>query len=276
MVKRIKKRIDKIEPDEVDAAELAEAEAPAGGLAAELAAADDDQFTRKTASVFKWFIDRRGPLIAVGVVAIIGVAIYVYMDRKKAAGSEEATASFMVGADAYQKYVEGVFAADSEGAPADLPAQLEKSAAAFAATKATYKDSGLAELAGVGHAGAQLDLGKYDEALAGYDAVLADTGLDPLLKAIALQGKAAALDSKGDHAGAIAAWQALEGLNRDVYGLTANLEIARLQEASGKSAAARTTYEKIKKDYEKALESFTNRSFKSDIERGLARLGPTK
>lgn len=275
MVKRIKKRIEKVEAEAEPTDGPSPEDLAGGGLSAELAAADDDEFTRKTATLLQWVVDNRGMLIALAVLAVVGISAFAFMDRSKAAGSEEATAAFMAGADAYQEYVEGVLGQGVEAAPAeDLEARLGKAASAFQSTQTTYKDSPLAQLATIGLAGTHLDQGKAEDAAAGYEKVLADAQLDPMLKAIALQGKAASLESKGDKAGAIAAWQALEAVNAEIYGLTAGLEVARLQEALGKKAEARATYEKLQKDYAEALESFANRSYKGDIERGLARLGP--
>lgn len=276
MVKRIKKRIEKEESDPADVDGAIEDEAPIGegGLAAELAAADDDEFTRKTASVLQWIADRRALVLGGVAVAIIGVGVYAYTHRQKAAGSEEATASFMKGADAYQKYIEGIVGQGPEGAPADdLPARLEKARTAFADTQRDYPASGLSKLAAVGLAGSELELGKFDEALKNYEQVTASGETDVLVMAVALQGKAAALDSKGDKAGAIAAWTALGALNPTVFGLSSQIEIARLQESMGQLDKAKATYEKIQKDFKEALEGFGNRGYKSEIERSLARLG---
>ena len=128
-------------------------------------------------------------------------------------------------------------------------------------------------LATLGQAGAQVDLGKPKDAVALYDAVLADATTERLARATALQGKATALEAAGDAAAARAAWGELGALDPQAYGLMAGLQAGRLLEKMGKTAEARSHYEKLQKDFDAALGEFAGRAYKAEIERRLGQLG---
>lgn len=292
MVKRIKKRI----PKQEDPAELAEdgqaaeagefdaasdaVDASAGGLNSALSDSDlsdaepanirtqladmaDDEFTRKTASAFGWIIEKKNVLIGLAVVALVGVGVYMFTQRSKSAASEEAAAAFQNGADPYVESSAGDDAAKRK-------AQIDKAAGAFETTRSQYKDRRISALATLGLAGARFDQDKNDDAKTLYDEFLGRPDTDPFAKAIALQGKAVALEDKGDHAGAIEAWKGVEGLSRDAYGLMANVQVGRLLEASGKADAAKAHYTKVQADYSAELDEMSNRGLKAQIDRRLA------
>lgn len=291
MVKRIKKRI----PKQEDPAELAEdgqeagefvdaasdaVDASAGGLNSALSDGDlsdaepadirtqltdmaDDEFTRKTASAFGWIIEKKNVLIGLAVVALVGVGVYMFTQRSKNAAAEEAAAAFQNGADPYVESSAGDDAAKRKE-------QIDKAAGAFETTRSQYKDRRISALATLGLAGARFDQDKNDDAKTLYDEFLGRPDTDPFAKVIALQGKAVALEDKGDHAGAIEAWKGIEGLSREAYGLMATVQVGRLLEASGKADAAKAHYTKVQADYSAALDELSNRALKAQIDRRLA------
>lgn len=291
MVKRIKKRIPKQDADngELEGEEFAEgaegalvAGADAGfddahaadepqNIRAQLEDMADDEFTRKTASVFGWIIEKKKVLIGVAAVAVAGVGIYMFTQSSKTAAAEEAAAAFQVGAD---PYVEASRTADDAE---KRKASITKAASAFETARTQYKDRRISALATLGMAGVNFDQGKAAEAETLYTEFLARPDTDPFAKAIALQGKAVALEQKGDLAGASEAWKAMEGLSRDAYGLLANVQIGRLLEVQGKGDAAKAHYAKVQTDYAKSLDELPNRGMKAQIERRLTALsgGPT-
>ncbi|MCB9539650.1 MAG: tetratricopeptide repeat protein [Myxococcales bacterium] len=285
MVKRIKKRIPK-QDDELEtgegtgegSAELDDAPPP-GDLRAELQSLAEDDFTRKVAGGFQWMMDKRYLLVGVGAVAIIGVFAYAMMHRTKESATQEAAAAFY---DAARTYIDAQ-GGEEATAPGVAPApalsaeernkRVSKAAAGFEATKQAYGDKKIAVLATLGQAGAQVDLGKPKDAVALYDAVLADATTERLARATALQGKATALEAAGDAAAARAAWGELGALDPQAYGLMAGLQAGRLLEKMGKTAEARSHYEKLQKDFDAALGEFAGRAYKAEIERRLGQLG---
>jgi predicted negative regulator of RcsB-dependent stress response len=285
VVKRIKKRIPKQEnPAETEGEEFADevgaqaaaaapemdgldpdlpSDAEPGDIRTQLAEMADDEFTRKTASAFSWIIEKKTVLISLAVIGLVGVGIYMFTQSSKTAAAEEAAAAFQNGADPYVESSAGDDAAKRKE-------QIDKAVTAFETTRAQYKDRRISTLATLGLAGARFDQGKNDDAKTLYDEFLGRPDTDPFAKAIALQGKAVALEDKGDHQGAVDAWKAVEGLSRDAYGLMANVQIGRLLEASGKNDAAKAHYTKVQTDYSKALEELSNRALKAQIDRRLA------
>lgn len=285
MVKRIKKRIPK-QDDELETgegtgdapAELDDAPPP-GDLRAELQSLAEDDFTRKVAGGFQWMMDRRNLLIGVAAVAVVGVVAYAMMNRTQQSATQEAAAAFY---DAARTYIDaqGGEEATAPGlaptpalSPEERTKRVTKAAAGFAATKQAYGDKKIAVLATLGEAGAQVDLGKPKDAVALYDAVLADAATERLARATALQGKATALEAAGDPGAAQAAWGELGALDPQAYGLMAGLQAGRLLEKAGKAAEARAHYEKLQKDFEAALSEFAGRAYKAEIERRLGQLG---
>lgn len=282
MVKRIKKRIPKQEDpaEEVEGLEDGSAgaidvaaddgfddeDAAPKDIRAQLTEMADDEFTRKTASVFSWIIEKKTILIGLTVVALAGIGVYMFTQRNKNAAAEEAAAAFQAGADPYVEAARQADEADKR------TANIDKAATAFEAARTQYTDRRVSALATLGLAGARFDQGKAADAQGLYDEFLGRPDTDPFAKAIALQGKAVSLEEKGDLKGAAEAWKAIEGLSRDAYGLLANVQIGRLLESQGKAAEAKTHYTQIQKDFAEALEELPNRSLKAEVERRLAAL----
>ncbi len=285
MVKRIRKRVSKSDntaPEGTDevvdggSPEVPEAPAdPGAGFRAELESLGEDEFTRTVAGGVSWLVDNRGIIIAgLGIAAAVVIAIIV-MQGQKTSGSEEAATAF---GDAAETYVETVRppapGSDEKALSADeRKARVEKAGQAFARTAQAYADQPISRLSALGEAGTRMDLGDADAALALYEKALAGPDLTPMVEALALQGKAAALEGKGDLDGAIAAWKAVEGVDREAFGLIAGMQTGRLLEAQGKDAEAKAVYEQVQADHAASLEQLANRALKADLERRIAQLG---
>ncbi len=279
MVKRIKKRIPKAEAPEVEIEDGADGAGPAEiefetapqTLGEQIEAMAEDDFTEKTAGLFKWIIENGKVLAAVGVIAIGGGIAYNMVRTGDHAKNAEATASFFGAVDAYEKAIPAP--GGDALAPEARKAQLENARTLFESTRTSYSDRKVAGLASLGLAGTQAALGDDASALKGYDAFLGQAEVDPFAKVVALQAKATVQENAKDIAGAIASWQAIKAADAKAYGLMAGLEIGRLLELQGKTSEARALYEGLKKDHAEALEGLTGRGLKADIDKRLGRLG---
>lgn len=287
MVKRIRKRVAKNENTAPDAAEDLGGEAPdapevagtpeeqAANFRAELESLGEDDFTRTVAGGVSWVVENRGLIIAgIGIAAAVVVAILV-MQGQKTSGTEEAATAF---GDASKTYLEAVQPAAPGSEEKTLSAEertarIEKAAQAFERTRQAYGDSAISHLSALGEASTRMDLGDTAKALTLYDQVLGAPKLTPMTQAMALQGKASALEDKGDIDGAIGAWKALEGVDKDAFGLMAGMQTGRLLEGQGKGAEAKALYERIQADHAANLDQLANRALKADLERRIARLG---
>jgi predicted negative regulator of RcsB-dependent stress response len=283
VVKRIKKRIAKADDPNADD-ELGE-----GGelnpeatvdLRDELASMAEDDFTRRIAGGFQWILDHQRLLIAGAAVVIVGLVGYTLMQRSTKAANAEASGSFQRAADTYMEAYEIDTSAAQRGqAPkakldaTERKARIEKARQGFAATQTAYSKDRIANLAALGLAGAEHDLGKPAEAVKLYDQVAGNTALDPFARAVALQGKAVALEDKGDKKGAIEAWNQVADLDKASFGLLAGVQVGRLLNASGDSAGATKQYKSLKTEYGAELDGLSGRQFKAEIDRRLAELG---
>lgn len=298
MVKRIKKRVPK--KNQAGAAESAGAAPIAAENAAAAASADDgqaagaeasapppantfraeieslaeDDFTRTVAGGVGWVAENRTLIIGGIGLAIAAVAVILVMQGQKTSGLEEAATAFN---DAAETYVEAVRPpAPNSDTPAltddERKARIEKAAGAFERSRTTYADQPIVGIAALGEANSKLALGDVDGALSLYEESL-KAELPPFSRAVALQGKAAALETKGDRQGAMDTWKAVEGVDSAAFGLMAGMQMGRLLEADGKAGDARALYERLLTDHADVLEQLANRTVKADIDRRLALLG---
>jgi tetratricopeptide (TPR) repeat protein len=277
VVKRIKKRIPKQTSE-------TEVQSPGGeDLTQQIEELAEDDFTRYTANFFNWFVRHRTPVIAAVVVVGLAVGITALVTHLQKAGVQEASSAFQDAATAYEKAVEPAPAADDEAGDkpdakkADDPkarqAHLEKARSGFEGVLKDHADRPVSALATLGLAGVESDLGKPAEAIPHYDQVLARPDLDPFTKVVVLEAKAAAQESAGKTDDAIKTWQAVEGVDKATYGLQARVNVGRLLEAKGDVEGAKKQYEQAKKDFGDVLDQATNRPFKTELERRLAKLG---
>lgn len=284
MVKRIKKRVEKDEPGlEVDSDTEGTEGADAAAFTDELVdAATEDEFTQYTARVFKWVFDNRIALIG-GVAVVLALIVGVgAMNYSQSSAKAEASNAFSQASETYTRAVTPPpppirFPGQPEPEGEDLSAAerqklVKQALGEFEATAADYADRPVAALAQLGAAGAKADLGEHEAALALYEKV-AGSSDDAYTRAIAIQGKAAALESLKRWDDAASAWRDLEALNTGAFGLMANLQVARVMEQKGASAEAKALLEKLQSESKDALEDLKNRTLKRELEQRLARLG---
>ena len=274
MVKKIKRRKTRTDV-EGEAEQVPEDGVPSrGGLRADLDALADDEFTAKTVKGFQWLLDHRTPVLVVLGALLVGLISVSVYQRQTQSGAEEASAGFQSANDTYLK-VNG-----EPGEPTAKPlkgeartGQLERARDAFVAARNQHRGNAVALLAQMGEASAHFDLRDYDKALTAYNAVLSSTELEPFARAIALEGKAAALESKGALDDAIQAWRAMEALDKKAYGLFAGVRIGRILEAQKKTKEALAHYQGLQKAHAAVLKAFANARAKSEIERRIQVLG---
>ena len=275
LVKRIKKRIPKAETPAEDnqQQEAAEQENPYEGSAEPaLAGVGNDDFTRQTAKAFQWLLDHKWPII-IGVAALL-VALFTvsHLQNARNRARVEATNRVMLAVKDYQaveKPAEGEEKVTAEA----REAALKKAQSSFAQAEQETSGAAVSTLAALGSAGVAVDLGDDKAAVEKYDAVMAKANLDPLLYAVALQGKAVALENQGQLDGALDTWRQLSALDAKAFGLIGDFQVARILERQSKSEDARKQYERIQKDYAHDLDLLSNRALKADIEKHLALLG---
>ena len=274
MVKRIKKRVAKAEPE---LAEGSESEDEAGALAGGLASADDDEFVQYTATIMQWVLNHRGLILAtvVGIIALaVGVAGIQY---KQTTDRETASQSFVKAAEAYREATEAQRPKPGETAETpsaeDTRVKVEAARAAFERTRQDHADQPVSVLAALGSASALVELGKAGEAIALYDDVLGRSDVDAFSRAVVLQGKAVALENAGKADDAIGVWRQLEQHDAKAFGLTASIQIGRILEVAGKVDEARAHFTKTAESYSDALEELGNRVLKNELEYRTARLG---
>lgn len=270
MVKRIKKRVEKPESEEQRPAGEEPGEAP--DLVQQLDELAEDEFTRYTANIFKWMVRHRTPLLGAlfGSIALVGIGAFVA--HRASVGAQEAAAALADATAVYAKALPDPAAGD-EAPTEGREKVLDEARAAFDALIDRYGDEPIALLARLGLAGAVFELGRAADAVPHYEQVLTRTDIDPFTRAVALQAKAAALESAERTDDAMQTWQALEALDRNAYGLMARVAVGRLLEAKGDAAGARKHYEQTQKEFAEALDEPANRVYKAEIERNLARLG---
>ena len=116
-------------------------------------------------------------------------------------------------------------------------------------------------------------LGKNEEAIKAYQAVIAAPTAQVFVKAMAVQGLASVQETKGDAKGALESWKKLNQLDKNAFVLLGGAQQARLLESLGKKADALKIYENLKAKHGKLLDKLTNREYKTKVEQGLVRLG---
>lgn len=291
MVKRIKKRIPKADGGETEVEEIVEGEEDEGApkesaaetlehLRDKLGEVDQDEFVDYGAKALEWVVKHRLKLVGVFVLAVGAATAAHFIMKSRRAAVEEKAGVFFAGTkpltearNLLPQFVIGGADKPKDPLSAEERAKrLEEAAKSFDAARTANTGTPLAKVSGLGLAGARFELGKFDEALKLYDEFAADEKVDPVARAMAMQGKAAALEALGKPAEAIDAWKKLEAMNPKSYSLLAGLQVGRLLESQGKTADAKAHYEKLQKDASAALEHMANADVKRELERRLGRL----
>jgi len=132
-----------------------------------------------------------------------------------------------------------------------FPSEEEKQRAiadAMKAVRSEHRGTSSALTATLAEADARIALGEHGEALELYEAYLAEAPKSSATRFLAHEGKAAALQAKGDLTAATAALDAMAAENDSLQD-RALLGKARILEARGDWQGAREAYESLKKEF---------------------------
>ncbi len=243
-----------------------------------------DQLARAASGTGRWFQTHFKKIVgaaAVGIAATVG-AIY-YIDHDKAAigrVSDELARGYMADQGAVMKEdkrTDQQKEADPTPVFTSTVARADAQLTAFGKVVAERPGSGLALLATLGQAGAYLDKGEADKALAACDEILKSelAKADVDVKARALELKGFALESKKDFDGAMAAFKELEGAEKSFEDL-GRYHQARMSLAKGDKDKAKEAFAALVKKLElPTLDGPQQTALKAQAEEYLRELDPT-
>ncbi|HEY0840504.1 MAG TPA: tetratricopeptide repeat protein [Vulgatibacter sp.] len=212
-----------------------------------------DKFTTTTASWLDWATKHpRETTIAGVVVAALLVAVGLIASGGPST-DPKAGAALSAALELVDRKVEkpGAAAAEDEKKEPTFASEQEKQEAivkAMQAVRDEHRGTSSALTATLAQADAFLALGKSDEAIARYEEYLSAAPKSGSLRFLAHEGKAAALQAKGDVDGAIAALEAMAA-ELPGYKDRAQLGKGRIHEAKGEWEKAREAYQSVKTDF---------------------------
>lgn len=204
-----------------------------------------DQFQQQGRPVVEWVLERTTQIgIGIGVILAV-LLVWGIVDGMKAGKQKEA-------AEALYK------------ARRDLPAlstlpgddvseqkeDLGKALTALEGVVSEFDGTPQADEARVDAANAAYRLGDYDKALSLYEAAASGGGVSAMM---ALNGKAYTLESKGDLAGAVAAFEAVRTEATGGFKAQATLDLARVVAANGDVDRARGLLGSFETDFPDSL-----------------------
>tara|TARA_B100001093_G_scaffold490567_2_gene529742 strand:+ start:487 stop:1377 length:891 start_codon:yes stop_codon:yes gene_type:complete len=291
MVKRIRKRVTKADEELEGTPASQDTETTIDSFDQQMDALAEDGLTTVLSRAAKVIAAQKGLLIAAAVVSIAIVGGLNYYESANTGTRTAAAASFNSASEAYGDALPKQFAQSGlisralgqvppksgEKAPEQdanaTAAALQKAAKDFDSTAKNYQDAAIVSMAKLGAASTQYDLGQAKAAAAGYQAIANSPSVLEMAKIVALQGQAAAQENEGNLDGALAAWQTIEGMNKESFGLLAGIQRGRLLEGAGQNAKAIEVYQTLESSYAKALADFRNNPSKTAIKRRLQELG---
>jgi tetratricopeptide (TPR) repeat protein len=220
----------------------------------------NDQFITKTSSALDWAYDHRRVLglilIMALVVALAGIFVNRYFENKAANESEalakglEASIARVVVPEKDADIAPPTADEDDESLTFDsVKARATESLKRW--TDAAKKTAELKVMAELGKAGAHLDLGEYDKAVAAYKAFLASKpGAAPFLRVQAVEGLGYALEAAGKDK---EAKEAFDGLRRSSQGEIKKMvtyQSARISAKIGDKETAQKLYKEVLASYD--------------------------
>jgi len=213
-----------------------------------------DQFLEKSISILDWAVERRKQIGVLLLVALVAAIAGVTVDHLSRKGAADASAVIATGLEAYLAPV--IVVPEGEEAPKkeDLlyfdtrEARANEALKRFDEAVQKEKGSSIGDMALLGKAGADFDLGKYDEAIAAYRGFL--EGVDSetsWLAPNAREGLGHAYEAAGktDEAREVFAEMAEKETGR--VALMGLFHEARMFEAKGDRNRAGALYEKVVK-----------------------------
>lgn len=206
-----------------------------------------DKFTRATSG---WLArareNPRETAIAVGGLLLVLVIVGFLVDRGGIRVDPVAGGALSEALALVDRPVGEAEAAEGEEAFATEEERRTALAEAFEAIRSRHGNSPSGLTATLALADVRFDQGDYDAALSLYEAFLSKAGSDHSLRVLALEGKAVALEAKGDLEGALAGFEALIQAGAEGKGLYGK---ARLLERQQKWDEARAAWEKLKEEH---------------------------
>ena len=204
-----------------------------------------DQFQQQGRPVVEWVLEHTNQIgIAIAVI-LVGLFAWGIMDSMKASSHKEAAEALYKA----RRELPALAALPTDDAD-DNEAKLGTALTALEAVIADHDGTPQADEARVDAAGAAYRLGDYDKALGLYEAAAKGSGVTATMARI---GKAYALESKGDLAGASAAFEAVRSSTLGGMKAQATLDLARVAAASGDTDKAKSLLGSFEADFPDSL-----------------------
>lgn len=214
--------------------------------------AGPDKFQAKSQSYLDWAHEHPREVILAGL-GLLAVILVIGLIFGGSSGPKTSKAGVQL-AQALELIDRPVVAPGAE-APAPgtetFASEAEKQQAiekALVAVREQDPESDAARAALLPLADARFKLGRFDEALKAYDEYLASARENDPMRFLALEGRATALEGKGDLAAATEAWDRMQK-DAPAFADRALFGKARLLERQEKWDEARGVYEQIRKDH---------------------------
>lgn len=203
-----------------------------------------DAVLERATSLYDWLVERRKPLLT--LLGLVGLALIItsYVssssaERSREVGGELSKAVVVAARPVFE-------GSSSDDAFPSAQARAEAVQEAYEGVTKTGAGTRAARTAQFGLAFAHLEQGRFDEAIAGFEAYLKGNNSQDL-RAFAWEGLGQAQEAKGDLDAARSAFAKLEAVGAPGLAL---FHQARLAEQAGERDRARELYEQIVAEYE--------------------------
>lgn len=246
MTKKIKVKKPQVEPEEAQQSaeeKLAEQAREEAGI--------QDEFQAKGFELVEWMQDHSQVVLAlIGVVVLAG-AVLGGSALMQEGRDEAASAAYARALEAFEAPLGDASEGDDAAALrfVDAKARATEARMRFQTVVREHDDSDVASLAQLYVARTSVQLGEFAAAVDAYEAFLRQASDNDPMRGIAVDGLAAALESKGDVDAAIARTEAWASSPKAVAIENARLRLGRLYAAKGDTAKAKEQLERLKSDF---------------------------